>query len=162
MNYREHLVTLINSPACVIAEGIATTALETILTEDELKDWYRKEILPRAGITHIEAPMMLEVSRAERKLESFAGNAAFMMYDQNKSSQEIISYAQKYGLNTEKEASHLIRFISHPLARSYIFTYFIGRDLLEELFTDGDRDQYFARLLQEPVTPRQIRQWIKN
>jgi hypothetical protein len=162
MNYREHLVTLINSPSCVVSEGIATTALETILMDEELEDWYRKELLPRAGMTHIDVTVMMEVSRAERRLESFAGNAAFMQHDQNKSLQDIISYAQKYGLSTEKEANHLIRFISDPLARSYIFTYFIGRDLLEELFKHGDRDQYFARLLQEPVTPSQVREWIKN
>ena len=161
-NYREHVLILINSPASVISEGIATTALETLLTEKELEDWYREEILPRAGMTHIDVTVMMEVSRAERTLFSLAGNTAFMLHDQDKSPQEISSYAQNFGLNTEKEAEHLIKFISHPLDRSYIFTYFVGRDLLEELFAHGDRDQLFARLLQEPVTPSQIRQWIKN
>ncbi len=161
-NRQEHLVTLINAPSCVISEGIATTALETILTDDELEDWYRKELLPCADMTHIDAGVMMEISRAERKLESLAGNAAFMMYDQKKSAQEIKEYAQKYGLNSDGEADHLIRFISNPLDRSYIFTYFVGRDLLEELFTHGNRDGYFSRLLAEPVTPSQVRQWIAN
>ena len=161
-NDQEHVLTLINSPAAVIAEGIATTALETILAEAELEDWYRKEILPRAGMPHIDAARMIAIHRAERTLETLSGNAAFMMYDQKKSPQEVKSYAQTYGLNTEQEADHLIRFISNPLDRSYIFTYFEGRELLEELFSRGDRKQAFARLLTEPVTPSQIRQWIEN
>ena len=162
MNYHEHVLTLINSPSCVIAEGIATTALKTVLADDDLEDWYRKEILPRAGFPHIDAKMILELSRAGQKMAGLWGNAAFMMHDQNKSINEISSYLQKYGLSTEKETDRAIRFISNPLYRSYIFTYHVGYDLLEELFSHGDREKYFARLLEEPVTPSQIRQWIKN
>jgi len=32
----------------------------------------------------------------------------------------------------------------------------------EELFRHGNRDHYFKRLIEEPVTPSQIRQWIKS
>jgi hypothetical protein len=160
MNYREHVLTLINSPSCVISEGIATTALETVLPDDELEAWYEAEILPRAGMAHIDAARIMDVSRAGRKLAGLVGNAAFMFHDQKKSAEEIKAYLQKYGLNTEQEAEQAIKFISNPLYRSYIFTYHVGHDLLEELFTHGQRDEYFARLLQEPVTPGQIRAWI--
>ena len=162
LNYPEHVLTLINSPSCVISEGIATTALETILPEDELEDWYRKEILPRAGMTHIDAALMMEVDRASKQLHGLWGNAAFMLYDQKKSTEEISTYLQTHALDTEQEANHAIRFISNPLDRSYIFTYFAGRDLLNELFRREDREKYFKRLLEEPVTPSQVRQWIKS
>jgi hypothetical protein len=161
-NYYEHTLTLINSPACVIAEGIATTALETVLTEAELEDWYREEILPLAGMTHIDAKRLIEIGNASRKLAALTGNAAFMLHDQQKSEDEISQYVQKYGLRTEKEARQTIKFISDPLYRSYTFTYHIGYDLLEELFAHGDREAYFKRLLEEPVTPNQVREWIKN
>jgi hypothetical protein len=162
MNYYEHTLTLINSPSCVVSEAIATTALETILTDAELEDWYREEILPRAGLTHIDSKKLMDINLARKKISGLAGNAAFMLHDQGKNENEISLYLQKYGLNTEKEAGQLIKFISHPLYRSYIFTYHIGYDLLEELFSHGERDVYFKRLLEEPVTPHQIREWIKN
>jgi hypothetical protein len=162
MDYQEHLVTLINSPSSVIAEGIATSALETVLTDQELEDWYREEILPRADMTHVDAKQIMEITRAERKMRDLWGNAAFMLHDQKKSTGEIISYLQKYEMNTEKEANRAIQFMSGPLNHSYIFTYTAGYDLLEELFSIADRDKYFARLLEEPVTPSQIRGWIKN
>ena len=160
--YYEHTLALINSPSCVIAEGIATTARETVLTDLELEDWFREEILPLAGMAHIDARRLIEISRAARKMEGLAGNAAFMLYDQQKNEAEIKQYLQKYGLRTEKESQQTIKFISDPLSRSYIFTYHIGYDLLEELFADGNREAYFRRLLEEPVTPSQVRQWINN
>jgi hypothetical protein len=162
MDDQEQLVTLINSPSSVIAEGIATSALETVLTDAELEDWYREEILPRADMTHVDAKQIMEITRAERKMRHLWGNAAFMLHDQKKSTDEIVSYLQKYEMSTEKEAKRAIQFISGPLDRSYIFTYTAGYDLLEELFLIADRDTYFARLLEEPVTPSQIRGWIKH
>ena len=160
--YQEHLVTLINSPWCVIAEGIATSALETLLTDQELEDLYREEILPRAGMAHLDIRTILGISRAERKMRELWGNAAFMLHDQKKEADEVISYLQKFEMSTEAEANRAIRFMSGPLDRSYIFTYTAGYDLLEELFSIADRDTYFARLLEEPVTPSQVRDWIKN
>jgi hypothetical protein len=161
-DYQEHLLTLINSPSSVIAEGIATSALETVLTDQELEDWYREEMLPRADMTHLDAKQIMEITRAERKMRDLWGNAAFMLHDQKKSTGEVISYLQKYEMSTEEEANRAIRFMSGPLDRSYIFTYTVGYDLLEELFSIADRDKYFARLLEEPVTPSQVRGWIKN
>jgi hypothetical protein len=160
--YHEHTLTLINSPSCVISEGIATSALEMIITEADLEDWYREEILPLAGMAHIDAKRLIEIGKASRKLEGLVGNAAFMLHDQKKSEAQIIHYLQKYGLRTEKEAQQSIRFISSGIDRSYIFTYHMGYDLLEELFAHGNREAYFRRLLEEPVTPGQVREWIKG
>jgi len=160
--YQEHVLTLINSPSCVIAEGIATSALEAILTDQELEDWYREEILPQAGLSHLDPKRIIEVGKAGEKLSGLWGNAAFMFHDQKKSPDEIISYLRKYEMTSQEEAQKAIDFISNPLYRSYIFTYFMGYDLLEDLFSHTDRDHYFARLLEEPVTPSQIREWIKD
>lgn len=160
--YHEHVLTLINSPSCVISEGIATSALEAVLTEGELEDWYREELLPLAGMTHIDPQLITTIKRAGRKLQGLMGNAAFMLHDQGKSEEEIKLYLQKYGLSSEKEAKQSIKFISNPLYRSYIFTYHVGYDLLNELFSHVNRGTYFKRMLQEPVTPHQIREWIRS
>jgi hypothetical protein len=52
--------------------------------------------------------------------------------------------------------------MSGPLDHSYIFTYTAGYVVLEVLFSIAVGEKYFARLLEEPVTPSQIREWIKN
>jgi hypothetical protein len=160
--YEEHVVTLLNSPAAVISEGIATSALETVLPEKELDDWYRDDLLPRAGLTGIDPSRITAKSRVYNKSRGLEGNAAFMLFDQHKGPHEVRSYLQKYGLYNGKELDHILRFISNPQDRSYIFTYHIGHDLLDKLFSKGDRTISFKRLLQEPVTPSQIRQWIEE
>ena len=161
-NYVEHVLTLINSPSCVVAEGIATSALETDLTYAELEDWLREELLPCAGLKDMDAKRIVAKLLAMDKLSYLSGNAAFMLHDQNVNVDEISAYIQKYGLYSEKEARRTINFISNPLYRSYIFTYFVGYDLLHQLFAKVDREIYFKRLLEEPVTPSQIRSWIDD
>jgi hypothetical protein len=160
--YVEHYVNLINSPSCVVGEGIATSALETVFSEAELEAWFRSELLPRAGLPHGDAAKITAFFKATDKMAGLTGNAAFMLHDQQKSEAEIINYSQKYGLISEKEAQQGIKFISNPLYRSYTFTYHVGYDLLKELFARKDRDTYFKRLLEEPVTPNQIQDWINN
>ena len=104
----------------------------------------------------------MDIGKARTKIIGIVGNAAFMMYDQKKGEDEISDYLQKLGLYTEKQAGQHINFISNPLYRSYIFTYHVGHELFEELFSRGNRDEYFGRILEEPVTPSQIRQWIAS
>jgi hypothetical protein len=158
----EHCITLLNTPSCVVAEGIATSALECVLTDAELENWFREELLPRAGVTTVDASTIIARHRALDKISGLSGNAAFMLHDRKAGRDEIQAYLQKYGLFSEKEAGQTIDFISDPLYRSYIFTYHVGYDLLKELFSKADREAYFKRLLEEPVTPSQIRQWIED
>lgn len=160
--YAEHTIALLNSPSCVIAEGIATSALKTAIPDDELEDWYREELLPRAGMSHIDSRRMMQINKASEKTNGIMGNISFMLYDQQKSVEEAEEYLRRYTLATEQVVQHLIRFVSEPLSRSYVFTYDMGYDLLEELFAHKDRDKYFKRLLEEPVTPSQVRAWIKQ
>src|ERR1051325_7023420 len=100
MDFQEHVLTLINSPACVTAEGIATTARKTVFEDDELEEWYREEMLPRAALPKADATKIMEVDRALKKMDGIWGNAAFMLYDQKKSTSEISSYVETYGLST--------------------------------------------------------------
>jgi hypothetical protein len=160
--YIEHGITLLNTPSCVVAEGIATSALECVLTDAGLEDWFREELLPRAGVTSVDAGTIIARHRALDKMSGLAGNAAFMLHDQKAGRDEIRAYLQKYGLSSEKETEQTVNFISDPLYRSYIFTYHVGYDLLKKLFSKADREVFFKRLLEEPVTPSQIRQWIKD
>ena len=158
----EHTVVLSNSPSSLIAEGIATTSLKINFSDDELEGWYRDEILPMAGMSHIDPRQMIEIDNSKRKTEYAVGNIAFMLFDQKKSEEDAEQYLEKYAVSDEQERKHYVRFVSDPLARSYVFTYDLGRDLLEELFKEKDRTEYFKRLLEEPVTPSQVRQWINQ
>jgi hypothetical protein len=158
----EFTVNLINAPSCVLNEGIATSALDTIMSKADLINWFRDELLPRANLSHIEAGRLIAVFKAAGKVESAVGNAAFMLHDQRKSETEIVQYLNRYGLYPENKAQRSVKFITNPLYRSYIFTYYIGKELLSGLFAQGNRELHFARLLAEPVNPTMVRKWLQK
>jgi hypothetical protein len=159
----EHTVVLINSPACMVAEGIAVHALDILMTEDQQVQWYTTEILPRAGFAHLNAGRELLIARETRQLGGVWDNAAFLLHEDGASPAEVKTYFQRYALTSEPEAGKAVDFISDPLSRSYVFNYGYGEKLLAALFAArGNRDDWFTRLLSEPVTPSQIRAWTVN
>lgn len=156
----EHTIALINSPSCVIAEGIATRALEVLMDEEERIAW-QAELFRRAGYDHLDARQEHAIDEATRELEGVGGNAAFLLHDRGAGDDEVVAYIQRWRLATPEEARKTLAFLKAPRNRTYIFTYRYGGALLDALFAArGDRDAWFTRLLTEPVTPGQIREWI--
>jgi hypothetical protein len=157
----EHSVIPINAPSCVVSEGIATCALTTILPDEAWVAWHAEEIFPRAGLKHLDAQREHMIDQALEHLAGLDGNAAFLLHDQGAEADTVGSYLQHYGLRTEREARKGIEFLSNPLYRSYIFTYYWGKKMLKALFAlKQETTHWYARLLTEAVTPAQIRQWM--
>lgn len=158
--WAEHSIALINSPSCVIAEGIATRALEVLMEEAERIAW-QADLFRRAGYSHLDARREHAIDEAARGLEGIGGNAAFLLHDRGAGDDEVVAYIQRYRLATVEEARKTLSFVKAPRNRSYIFTYRYGGELLDTLFAaKGDRNAWFTRLLTEAVTPGQIREWI--
>lgn len=156
----EHTLVILNSPSCVIAEGIATRALATLMREEELVAWNAAELFPRAGLGHLDAGREQAIETARSNLRSVSANATFLLLDRHIDEAEILAYLQRYGLETEQEAARTLNFIKY--ARSYTFTYDFGGWLLDDLFaTAHERDYWFKRLLSEAVTPSQVRAWLE-
>jgi hypothetical protein len=157
----EHTVSPINGPSCAIAEGLAVKALEAVMSDEEWVTWHREEIFPRAGLAHLDAEREQALAKAMRRLEGVSGNAAFLYHDRGASREATQAYVERWALSTPSWAAKTVDFVASPIYRSYIFTYSCGGDLLDELFAvRGERQQWFTRLLTEPVTPSQIRGWI--
>jgi hypothetical protein len=162
----EHCVALINTPSCVVSEGIATRALSILMTDEEQIAWHAEELFPRAGFSHLDAcrEHTITANAADfGKLVGVGGNAAFLLHDQGASEDQVVAYFQQYGLLSVEEARKWVDFLGNPLLRSYVFTYRYGGEMLDALLaTQDDRDHWFARLLTEPVTPSQIRSWTEG
>jgi hypothetical protein len=156
----EHAVALINSPSCVVAEGIAMLAPSIILSDAEWVRWHADELFVRAGCEHLDAEREHAINHALGAFSGVRGNAAFLLHDQGCAPDDVAAYLERWALSTPEEAQRGVAFISSPIYRSYTFTYSEGATLLETLFAArGDRDHWFGRLLTEAVTPTQIRQW---
>jgi hypothetical protein len=158
--YGEHSIQLINTPECVISEGIATLAEAMIFDDDESVRWQAEHVWAPFGID-ADPEREARIADAAWVLRSVGGNAALLMHQDGRPEDEVVRYLMEYGLATEAEARQRVRFIADPLWRPYIFTYHVGRDLLarwlDEAEANGEtRESRFVRLLEEQLTPGAI------
>ncbi len=153
--YAEQAAMLLHSPSAVIAEGIATTALEIIFPDGDHNEWNRTMAFPAAGLSTDPATIdhLRQISKASKSLRYVNGNAAILFHTGQLSREQTIDYIETYGITTPDRAAKSFSFLSHPLFRSYPFTYSAGYDLIA---ATPDPAQTFLRLLTEQVLPSQL------
>jgi hypothetical protein len=149
---------LLNAPEAVLAEGIATNALEFILEDDELPGWIAM-LAPIAGLdlSLEDCREMLTASEAYGALGGVRGNVALMVHRDGLGDEVALEYLQRYMLADLSRARKSLEFIKHPNSRAYGFTYTVGYRLVRAALDRGDRQAVFKRLLTEPMTPGQLR-----
>jgi hypothetical protein len=157
-DYLENAILLINTPECVISEGIATMAGQMIFGPGEMGRWLAEEIYPAAGIEPDGADMDL-LARATELLAGVRGNAVFMLHAHGQSDDEVVRYLMRYLLLPEDRARKSLEFLKSPLWRSYTFTYFYGKRLMKPLLQGADRLAIFRRLLTEQTYPSLLSEW---
>lgn len=150
----EQAIQLINTPECVIAEGIATLAADMIFG-DEALPWATANLYPLAGIAG-DPEREARIASAQWNLRALSGNAAILLHERGADPEEVVAYIRRLGLRSEREARQSLRFISTPLWRTYSFTYFVGRGLLGAWITKGDRQERFKQLLTEQIYPSML------
>jgi hypothetical protein len=153
----EHSILLINTPECVISEGIATLA-EEIIFEHDYNEWLAREIFPVAQI-EVDVSLIQRINAAARPMAALNSNAALLLHEQGGDPEEVVQYIMRYGLRTEKEARQSLRFISDPLWRPYVFTYHAGYALLSRWLKRGDRKERFVTLLRDQIYPSLVETW---
>jgi hypothetical protein len=153
--YAEQAAMLLHSPAAVIAEGIATTAVEMIFPDGSHHEWNLEVAFPAAGIAVDQATAvnLRQIGETSKQLRYVNGNAAILYHTGRLSREETIDYIQTYGLTTPDRAAKSFSFLSHPLFRSYVFTYSVGYDLIA---ATPDPAKTFLRLLTGQVLPSQL------
>ncbi len=150
--YLEHAILLINTPECVISEGIATVAADQIFAPGEARAWLRAHVYPRAGLA-VDDVDEAKLEQAEALLRGVRGNAVFLLHEDGHSDDEVAAYLTRYSLLNATRARKALEFLKSPLWRAYTFTYFYGRDLMLPLLQGADRQAVFRRLLTEQVYP---------
>ncbi len=151
----EHSILLINTPECVISEGIATLAADMIFAPGEDDAWLDTHIYPQAGIAPDGVDMAL-IRRARELLADVQGNAAFLLHVDGRPDEEVVQYLIRYSLVGEARARKSLEFLKSPLWRAYTFTYTYGRRLMQPHLQGDDRLTVFRRFLTEAVYPSQL------
>lgn len=152
--WQEFTVFLVNTPECLMAEGLADLALD-VAVGPAWGGW-AEGIYADLGLA-FDGALAEEISRAVAPLDRVRQDAALLLHDRGASVDAAVDYLQAWGLQTERRARQAVRFLTHPLWRAYISTYVEGKRLLG-MWLDARPEQMdslarFQRLLDEPLTP---------
>ena len=159
-------VLLINTPECLIGEGLANVAARfAVPADDEVP--LLVELFERAGLpiardapaAHALAVQAATLRPARARLGAVAGNAAILRHIEGRSRQDVVDYLVTVGRQSPDRAEHRLDFIEHPLWRTYVFVYSEGEALLGRwLDQPGAEDprERFGRLLRGAFTPSGI------
>ncbi|MBM9468583.1 DUF885 domain-containing protein [Nakamurella leprariae] len=162
----EHTIFLVNTPQCLMAEGLGDLALSAAIGPGWGR-WLVEVLADVAGpdgrpVPTFDPELAEALELASRPLNTVRQNAAILLNDHGADPEEVLQYLQRWMLVDERRARQMMRFITDPLWRAYTSTYVEGERLLRpwlEARPDGTTAlQRFQRLLDEPLTPRAIRQ----
>jgi hypothetical protein len=153
----EHTVFLVNTPECLMAEGLADLGVQVSVGAG----WgpWAAEILGDLGL-HFDGHLAERISAVVAPLNRVRQDAAIMLHDQGADADDVSAYLQRWSLVTSERATQQLRFLTHPLWRAYTSTYVEGFDLLSRWLDARSAEQpveeRFLRLLDEPLTPRAV------
>ena len=154
----EQTLFLVNTPQCLMAEGLADLALRSIIGPG-WGQWAQK-IYADLGL-RFDGERAERLSAASAKLLGVRQDAALLLHDRGRDADEVAEFLRQWGLTTPERARQSLRFLSSPLWRAYISTYVEGYRLLggwlDRAADDADRLERFRRLLDEPLTPGAVR-----
>jgi hypothetical protein len=162
----EASILLINTPECLVSEGLADLGTSFAAPEPELADLL-VELFERAGLpiaddaaaARATAERTAELAGPRRAMAAIRGNAALLRHADGRSHDEVLTYLREVGRYPDDVAAKRLEFIEHPLWRTYVFVYAEGEALLRrwvEVVPAPDRAARFGRLLHEPITPQMV------
>jgi hypothetical protein len=152
--HAEQALFLINTPQCLMAEGMAELGLHAAVGSG----WGRwaEEIMADLGL-RMDGELAERVEGALSGLLTVRQDAALMLHDQRAHPDDVVDFLCRWLLVPERRARHMLRFLGDPLWRAYTTTYVEGvrlvrawLDLRARTDTLGDR---YLRLLDEPLVP---------
>lgn len=154
-NWVEFTVYPLYSPQSVIAEGTAVAALGMIMGEAEHRAFLKARLAPLAGLDATDLDRYLDLQRALGVLGRARLQAARMQLDEGRPDAGVEAYLVQQGLLSPARARKALEF--SRINRAYLFTYTVGKELVEAWCGQGpDRVQRYVDLLSRPVTPGEL------
>jgi hypothetical protein len=153
----EHTVFLVNTPECLMAEGLADLGVQASIGAG----WgpWAAEVLGDLGL-RFDGHLAERVAAAVAPLNRVRQDAAVLLHDRGADADEVAAFIQRWSLVSPERARQQLRFLTHPLWRAYTTTYVEGFDLLSTWLDARPAGQpvagRFLRLLDEPLTPAAV------
>jgi hypothetical protein len=162
----ESSVLLINTPECLVSEGLADLGHRFASPEAD-EPALLAELFERAGLPIANDPVAARgaaessarIAVIRRSLGAIAVNAALMRHADGAAHDDVLRYLIDVGQMAPERAAKRLEFIEHPLWRTYVFVYSEGEALLRRWMHrvhPDDQPARFGRLLHEAPTPSGI------
>ncbi len=154
----EQTIFLVNTPQCLMAEGLADLALYAAIGPD----WglWAQDIYADLGL-RFDGEHAQVVSAAAAELADVRQDAALMLHDEHRDVDDVLAFLQRWLLVDDARARQMLRFLSSPLWRAYTSTYVEGYRLLRGWLDVRPAAETltarFGRLLDEPLIPSTLR-----
>jgi hypothetical protein len=164
----EQTIFLVNTPQCLMAEGLADLALYAAIGDGAsgatggYQHWgaWAAEIYADLGL-RFDGERAVAVSQASAALADVRQDAALMLHDEHRDADDVVAFLQRWQLTSETRARQSLRFLSSPLWRAYTSTYVEGYRLLRAWLDARPAEvtltERFGRLLDEPLVPSALR-----
>ncbi|RAV13903.1 DUF885 domain-containing protein [Mycolicibacterium sp. GF69] len=164
----EQTIFLVNTPQCLMAEGLADLALYAAIGDGVSaatgsgQGWgaWAREIYADLGL-RFDGESAQAVSEATAALAEVRQDAALMLHDEHRDVDEVVEFLKRWLLVDDERARQMLRFLSSPLWRAYTSTYVEGyrllRGWLDARPDDVSLTQRFGTLLDEPLIPSALR-----
>lgn len=157
-NQQEQTIFLVNTPQCLMAEGLADLALYAAVGPG----WgsWAADIYADLGL-RFDGERAEALAEASAALAEVRQDAALMLHDEHRDADDVAAFLQRWMLIDDVRARQSLRFLSDPLWRAYTSTYVEGYRLLRSWLDDRPAElgltQRFGRLLDEPLIPSSLR-----
>ena len=159
-------ILLINTPECLISEGLADLGRQFAVAP-AAEQAVLEEVLDRAGLGSREdgrtvadvAATAIALGKQRRRLREFDVNAAFRRHVDGADHATVARELEQITLFAPERAEKTLEFIEDPLWRTYIFVYSEGEALLRrwlDAVPEPDQAARFGRLLTEQLSPAAI------
>ncbi len=154
---QEQTIFLVNTPQCLMAEGLADLALYAAVGPG----WgsWAADIYADLGL-RFDGERAEALSEASAALADVRQDAALMLHDEHRDVDDVVAFLQRWLLVDDTRARQALRFLSSPLWRAYTSTYIEGYRLLRSWLDDRPAGvsltERFGRLLDEPLIPSSL------
>lgn len=164
----EQTIFLVNTPQCLMAEGLADLALYAAVgggangATGNGPGWgsWAAEIYADLGL-RFDGERAETIAEATAALADVRQDAALMLHDEHRDADDVADFLKRWLLVNDERARQSLRFLSSPLWRAYTSTYVEGYRLLRgwlDARPDGvSVTERFATLLDEPLIPSSLR-----
>jgi hypothetical protein len=157
-NQVEQTIFLVNTPQCLMAEGLADLALYAAIGPN----WgaWAADIYADLGL-RFDGERAEAISAASTALADVRQDAALMLHDEHRDVDDVVAFIQRWLLVNDARARQSMKFLSSPLWRAYTSTYVEGyrllRGWLDARPAEVSLTERFGRLLDEPLVPSALR-----